>query len=307
MASLSLSASVGKGSKNNPKDVKLVKALLNVYFRTKKMAVLPITDKSNNDFETHIAIFQKDHLKSVKPDSKVNVNGSTFKNLKKVLDSTFKPIAISDPSYGVVTWQSEGAEGGRYHSRKLHVPSSSSGLTLGRGYDMRRKTQSTLTRDFSSVGIESQYSDKLKKAENLFGSTAEQFVIDNDLLDYQVTPEQQLKLFKISYEAESKEVKRICGKKDVVNLYGKTEWDTLNSYIKDLTIDLKFRGDYTPRARKIIQKSIADNDLATFKKVIKDKKNWSNVPKDRFDRRSNYIDKAKAEVVTPKSATVQAK
>jgi len=40
------------------------------------------------------------------------------------------------PAKGKVTWNSEGREGGKYHSRKLLVPNNSSGLTLGRGYDM---------------------------------------------------------------------------------------------------------------------------------------------------------------------------
>ena len=88
-------------------------------------------------------------------------------------------------------------------------------------------------------------------------------------------------------------MKRISGKSDVVLAYGKTDWDKLNSNIKDIVVDLKFRGDYTGSTRKLIQKSIADNDLAAFKKVLKEKTNWSNVPQDRFDRRVTFLDKAK--------------
>ena len=33
------------------------------------------------------------------------------------------------PSEGLVTWDSEGAEGGPYHSRILQVPTDESGLT----------------------------------------------------------------------------------------------------------------------------------------------------------------------------------
>jgi hypothetical protein len=92
---------------------------------------------------------------------------------------------------------------------------------------MRRKTQSTITKDFATAGISTTNSNDLKKAADSFGASAEQFIIDNDLLDFQVSSEQQLKLFKISYDAEAKEVKRICNKTDVVNLYGKTEWTSL--------------------------------------------------------------------------------
>ena len=43
---------------------------------------------------------------------------------------------MQEPKEGKVTFNSEGTEGGFFHSRKLHVPTASSGLTLGRGYDM---------------------------------------------------------------------------------------------------------------------------------------------------------------------------
>ncbi|MEX0729512.1 MAG: hypothetical protein WED00_03675 [Aquisalimonadaceae bacterium] len=41
------------------------------------------------------------------------------------------------PQKGLLTFEAEGTEGGRFHSRHLHVPSGMSGLTLGRGYDFR--------------------------------------------------------------------------------------------------------------------------------------------------------------------------
>ena len=115
------------------------------------------------------------------------------------------------------------------------------------------------------------------------------FIIDNDLLDFEVMPEAQKKLFKISYDFESSEAKRICTKADTVKKYGSTDWNSLNSVIKDLVIDLKFRGDYTPKVRETIQKSIAENDLATFSKHIKDSQLWSRVPADRFNRRVKHL------------------
>lgn len=41
-----------------------------------------------------------------------------------------------------MTFDQEGLEnpGKKYHSRVPHVPSSSSGVTIGRGYDMKYKT-----------------------------------------------------------------------------------------------------------------------------------------------------------------------
>jgi hypothetical protein len=98
MNSMSLSGSVGKGGKNNKKDVKLVQALLNVYFRTNKKPTISISGTSDNDLESHIATFQKDHLKLKTPDSRVDVGGKTFMSLKGVLAATFKKTAVNDPT-----------------------------------------------------------------------------------------------------------------------------------------------------------------------------------------------------------------
>ncbi len=293
MTKFKILAAVGKGGKNNAKDVKLVEALLNVYARINKINILEIDGKSSKGLEEAIAAFQKDYVNAPKPDSRVDVSGTTFKKLNEVLSGVFKALAVTKPTYGVVTWESEGTEGGRYHSRKLHVPSSSSGLTIGRGYDMRRKSAGTISTDLTSVGIDANHSAKFKLAAGLFGEAAKQFIIDNDLLDFQISVDAQKSLFKISYDLESAEVKRICEKSDVVLAYGKTDWAKLNASIKDITIDLKFRGDYTGASRKNIQKTIADNDLEAFKKVMLDKTKWSNVPEDRFNRRKKYLENAK--------------
>lgn len=290
---IKISASVGKGGKNFAKDVNVIQALYNAYARANKKSTFSVDGKYTKELGTAIGSFQKDVLNSSSPDSRIDTSGKTFKRMKKILDEVFKPVAVKSPTYGVVTWEAEGTEGGRYHSRKFHVPSSVSGLTIGRGYDMKTKSASTISVDLIGAGIKAKEVAAIKLAAGLSGNAARQFIIDNDLLDFQVTPEAQKKLFKVSYDAESDQVKRICKKSDVVIAYGKTDWDKLNSAIKDITIDLKFRGDYTGTSRKIIQKSIADNNLSAFKKHLKDKKNWKNVPKDRFDRRNTFLDGVK--------------
>jgi hypothetical protein len=40
---------------------------------------------------------------------------------------------------GQATYNSEGNEGGKYHSRKAHHPTAASGVTIGRGYDLKEK------------------------------------------------------------------------------------------------------------------------------------------------------------------------
>lgn len=290
---ISLYASVGTATgKNSSRDLKIAQALLNVYLRSKNKPALKITTKINDETNQAILDFQKNHMNKIKPDGRIDAHGSTYNALIDVLKKSYTKKAITNPTFGVITWEAEGTEGGYYHSRKLHVPGSASGLTIGRGYDMRRKKKTTLNSDLMSAGVDTKTIEVLKKSIGLYGSTAKQFIIDNDLLDFEISPETQKKLFKVTYDAEAKVVKRICKSQANVKDFGKVDWDKLNQYIRDLAVDLKFRGDYTSSSRKFIQQSIADNDLDAFKKEIVKESNWPNVPPDRFKRRKQFIEKA---------------
>jgi hypothetical protein len=88
-----------------------------------------------------------------------------------------------------------------------------------------------------------------------------------------------------------KDVRRICEKRDVIEAYGATDWDALHPKIKNMLVDLRYRGDYTPNIRSLLQEYVANNDLARFSSVIKNRSNWpQTLPSDRFLRRSRYID-----------------
>lgn len=186
---------------------------------------------------------------------------------------------------GLLTYEAEGTEGGRYHSRNLHVPSERSGLTIGRGYDMKERSQNEIEEDLVNAGLPRADSGLIATAAGKFGSEAEEFIDSNNLQDFEITIEVQEALFNICYEEILKDVKRICSKADCIEIYGKVSWDVLDPKIQEVLIDLRFRGDYTPASRKHIQKYVASNDTAIFSILLKDRSLWPNVPRDRFRRR----------------------
>lgn len=196
------------------------------------------------------------------------------------------------PSKGTVTWDTEGTEGGRFHSRKLHVPTSSSGLTIGRGYDMKQKNSGKIVNDLTNAGVDIQNATTISMAAGKYGHDAKNFISENDLNDFEVSQCVQKRLFDISYLEEEQEVKRISEKPSVVSAYGKVDWKFLDLAIKEILIDLKFRGDYTGHSREKIQKYVVNNDLPGFAKEITTRRNWPNVPNDRFMRRKHFIIKA---------------
>ena len=201
-------------------------------------------------------------------------------------------IRISEPSIGRLTFEAEGQEGGRFHSRCFHVPSASSGLTIGRGYDMKLRSKSEIRDDLISAGLDMAQATLISQAAGLKGEKAEEFIEENDLEDFEISSEAQLKLFEIEYGRKANDTRRLATKADVTRAYGATNWEALHEVIKEVVVDLRFRGDYTPSCRKFLQTHVANNDLEGFAREIADRNRWSNVPSDRFERRKAFCDRA---------------
>ncbi len=191
---------------------------------------------------------------------------------------------------GQLTFDAEGTEGGAFHSRKPHVPTDSSGLTIGRGYDMKERTAEQVVKHLTVAGLTEADAKLYAGGAKLSGAKAREYIKASKLPE--ITAAQQKKLFETSYVEAEADVRRICEKDDVVKKYGKTDWDKLSPAIKDILVDLRFRGDYTPKSREEVQKLVAANDLAGLAKVIADKEKWPGVPDDRFKRRRQYAESA---------------
>jgi hypothetical protein len=126
------------------------------------------------------------------------------------------------------------------------------------------------------------------------GDKARSFIAKNQDRLVELTPEQQRKLFTRTYSEMEEDVRRISN--NVKDKYGEVDFNTLNSKIKDVLVDLRFRGDYTPESRELIQKYVANNDFGAFKDAMKSKywldplKNPNPVPRDRFNQRLEFLD-----------------
>lgn len=110
---------------------------------------------------------------------------------------------------------------------------------------------------------------------------------DKKLQSFVITRRQQKDLFKITYRNEAKEAKRLVTK------YYKINWQPLRKKIKEILVDLKYRGDFRPKrstqAMKKLKNAVKKNSLADLKNVMGSRALWRNVPYDRFLRRKNYL------------------
>ncbi|MFL1482731.1 hypothetical protein [Marinobacter sp. LN3S78] len=285
---LELASSVGLGGINGSDDVKLIRALLNVWKRSGGKEPLPIVPSPDRDLNEAIGAFQTEQGTDSKS-GLVRKHSKTWEKLLKVLADSRTRVPITPPSQGSLTWAAEGQEGGRYHSRILHVPTASSGLTLGRGFDLRERKRTTTEQQLTQAGISPGYARKVAAGVRLRGSDAETFIIASDLLDFEISAAIQLRLFEVVYAEMEADVIRICSKSDVLEVYGRTDWEVLDSRIRELLVDLRYRGDYTGRTRRHLQPAVVANDLPLIRQIMTNSSLWDGVPQDRFQRRLSFL------------------
>lgn len=148
---------------------------------------------------------------------------------------------------------------------------------------MGAKSAGQIATDLVRAGVELTTARTIANAASLRGAEAKKFIEDNQLASFEITAEAQKKLFETSYEQEAASAKAVCER--ARSRYGTCDW-ALYPAIQELVVDLKYRGDYTPRSREIIQQHIVANDLEGLTRALADRTNWSNVPADRFNRRA---------------------
>jgi len=196
------------------------------------------------------------------------------------------------PTKGRFIFMNEGNEGGPFHSRKFHVPGPTSGLTIGRGYDMKERSKAEIKTHLINAGISATDADVISNAATLKGADAKKFIVTNKLENFEVTMQQQLSLFNAIYPFYEKDTIRICTKPDVEEAYGKCNWAAIHPSIQELLVDLRYRGDYTGTLRKIIQKPAITNNFAELLVQLKNKNNFPGIDDSRFKARITLITEA---------------
>ncbi|NUN13006.1 MAG: peptidoglycan-binding protein [Myxococcales bacterium] len=194
--------------------------------------------------------------------------------------SDLDPYKVAE---GQLTFDVEGSEGGRFHSRVLHVPGSSSGVTIGRGYDMKERSREEVIGHLEGAGVSPSLAGKIAGGAGLVGQPAKDFVKENK--DIEITPEQQQVLFSVVYdEKESYAAGRL-------KKWSGTDLSATDPVIRDLIVDLFYRGDMT-------KKKWEDNDFKTIVEnkdydrlltLLQTRTLWGNVDTNRYTKRIEYI------------------
>lgn len=200
---------------------------------------------------------------------------------------------------GQLTFDAEGNDNNDspYFSRHIHWPGGVSGITIGRGYDLGQ--QNDPSSDFDFIELSQPLNNWLVESKGMSGLDAKNRYksADSSISDYEITRKQQYDLFVITYNRLEADVKSICQKPNTIKVYHpnpnttpEQAWNDIPEKIKEVLVDLRYRGDYTPHARSLIQRHAYSGDLSSFGKVLSNRTQWSNVPQDRFLRRVRFYE-----------------
>lgn len=171
-----------------------------------------------------------------------------------------------------------------------HVPSTNSGVTLGFGCDLAARSHDEIYNLLRRVGVSKEDAYTFKDASGLRGNDAKQFLEDEGLEDFHLDHYQIDMLFQFTYGEIEKSARRIYSKPGCEEKYGWIlSWHELKQKIRDIIIDLRYRGDWTPNTREFLAIPIRENDLRKLTSAMSDEDFWNRVPKDRFQRRIKYL------------------
>lgn len=294
-STLAITGSVGVGGVNKPMDVLRVRAVINVWLRSNGQPSLPMLETADAELSAKISELQPQQHGAITDG--IFVPGGptyTYKWLCSCLSRSFTVQSEIPPSRGLLTWHAEGHESGFFYTRKLQVPGNTSGLTLGRGYDMSERNVAQIHSDLIEAGVSIPLANTISRGAGLKGLAASEFIIRKDLLDFEISPRGQMKLFEKTYDDHVGKAKELSN--DFAHKFSKgrskIDWQYLDPRILELLTDLRYRGDYTSHSATFLIKQVINNDFESFKREIKDSSRWPVVMRqapERFYLRRDYV------------------
>lgn len=153
-----------------------------------------------------------------------------------------------EPREGLLTFRAEGNNllNSHFYSRKLHWPGIAShcskyrsGVTIGRGYDMKHRSPNRVIRDLISSGIPIEKAKLIAEGANKSYCNARDFVKEKRNKIEDITEIQQLRLFELTYKDYVSDSIRFYNK------YRKQDsiaWENLHPILKDVFVDMKYQG-----------------------------------------------------------------
>jgi hypothetical protein len=145
---------------------------------------------------------------------------------------------------GQLTFDAEGNSNPNsiYYSRRAHWAGGASGVTIGRGYDLKTKLESQVRADFKMAGISDDATTQYVKCIGLYGADAKAACKSLP----EITVEQEIALFNITYEKTEAYAEKLTKQENFCKVGGGApDWSNLDPILQDVVVDLFYRGAYS--------------------------------------------------------------
>lgn len=250
-----------------------------------------------------------------------SANGFTARDVARlrpgrgiVIPSLRRPVARPTPTaevpddplavpIGQATFDAEGEEapGTVVHSRVLHYPGGESGVTIGRGYDMAKRSASQIRAELAAAGVPADLAMTLSQAAGLKYEEARAFRRAHARLE--LTPAAQWNLYRQEYL-------RIADTTQVdITLHELSRPEeqrldpaTLDRTTAELLVDLRFRGDLAGAWSRLRPHM---HDSAALAEVVRTRSNFPGWPLERYRHRCRLLG-VEPEPLTPERAVQRA-
>lgn len=239
--------------------------------------------------------------------------------VKYVINKTTKRENVDDEDdlkwlkvpIGQLTFDAEGQDiEGSYFSRKPHWPGGVSGITIGRGFDVGQENdKNKINESLKKVSlnnrckeINSELLNWLVDGTGLKGNEAKTHLstLNNRIADKKnqiITRKQQYYLFvEVLYPDYEEYGCKLTTTKNIKITV--EEYSKLPFWIRDIIVDLRYRGDNNPSTRAkfmpVLKQCVENKEYTEFKELMNNREYWVGnikVPEDRFKRRKDYCNK----------------
>ncbi len=169
------------------------------------------------------------------------------------------------PDYCELTFRTEG--GHLPTVLRAHWPGGVSGVTIGPGYDMGGRTAAAIRADLGVAGLPAASINRFVETAGKTGSAANRWVTDHGRNVPPLTTDMSMALFNYVYPIYVGYTRTIIG-----NWGG--NWDAYPQKMKEVLVDLRFRGDLANRHKPHLLPSITSADYRAFRAAIHDHTYW---------------------------------
>lgn len=175
------------------------------------------------------------------------------------------------------------AEGTYKQTCKIHFPPGPSGATIGKGFDLKFHNPKYIKKIFKALGVDDTINEELQKLAGLKAKDAKEVVRKSEKLrKFALSNKQVDDLFMIIYREYESKAKALTEHEGNKKKYGDPDWDSMPHKLKELIIDLTYRGDYSSHygAKRIpsIQRFIVERDYEGLDSFYNDANNRGVFP-----------------------------